>query len=51
MKLRNYQEEDVLKMLSNDCIGNFSEVEDAIESQVDDEFGVIRELFGCGGAT
>ena len=25
MKLRNYQEEDVLKMLSNDCIGNFSE--------------------------
>lgn len=25
MKLRDYQEEDVLKMLSNDCIGNFSE--------------------------
>jgi len=25
MKLREYQNEDVLKMLSNDCIGNFSE--------------------------
>ena len=25
MKLRDYQEEDVQKMLSNDCIGNFSE--------------------------
>ena len=25
MKLRKYQEDDVLKMLANDCIGNFSE--------------------------
>lgn len=25
MKLRKYQEEDVLKMMANDCIGNFSE--------------------------
>ena len=25
MKLRKYQNDDVLKMLSNDCIGNFSE--------------------------
>lgn len=25
MKLREYQNEDVLKMLANDCIGNFSE--------------------------
>lgn len=25
MKLREYQEQDVLKMLANDCIGNFSE--------------------------
>ena len=25
MKLRDYQHEDMLKMLSNDCIGNFSE--------------------------
>lgn len=25
MKLRKYQEDDVLKMMANDCIGNFSE--------------------------
>lgn len=25
MKLRQYQEDDVLKMMANDCIGNFSE--------------------------